>query len=420
MQVSHGDWSDFFAQPGVSSWGSNEWVPALEQLTPGDMVLAYQTDRNELVGLAKVDSFRRRGRHRDLYLESLEHIGAKVRPLKKVDPRIAAIPALQPGRIQTLYPISAADAKALLRAARAAGQGANPDSKLRFEERQLLGRTGVRQKLTKNTSRVVYFNNCHNRDHVALFGSGAFFDLGTSGRQGSQARNLPEGQLCVVAERARSDEIAFHWYSFAHETLLRDEQNRPDRVFFGRILATDVVAKSQAAGSVRYKALFKANGDLKNGSVFHHDIPTASVPAETTVGRHDGASRRRDGQVGGGFGNQVENKFVESAAIRAVIRSYKADGWSVRSVERERCGYDLECSRLGDVDNVEVKGVRGPEPCFIITTAEVEQARSNPSFVLFVVTEALTSSRKLKRFSGREFCRRFDLSAIQYRANLKH
>jgi hypothetical protein len=24
---------------------------------------------------------------------------------------------------------------------------------------------------------IVYFNNCHNRDHVALFGSGAFLTL---------------------------------------------------------------------------------------------------------------------------------------------------------------------------------------------------------------------------------------------------
>jgi hypothetical protein len=42
---------------------------------------------------------------------------------------------------------------------------------------------------------VVYFNNCDNRDHVGRFGSGAFFDLGTTGRQGTQARNLYPGQL---------------------------------------------------------------------------------------------------------------------------------------------------------------------------------------------------------------------------------
>jgi hypothetical protein len=57
------------------------------------MVIAYQTERNELVGLTKVDRFRRRGAHLDLYLEPLEEIGVKVRPLKKADSRIAGIPA---------------------------------------------------------------------------------------------------------------------------------------------------------------------------------------------------------------------------------------------------------------------------------------------------------------------------------------
>src|SRR5436305_105199 len=61
---------------------------------------------------------------------------------------------------------------------------------------------------------VVYFNNCHNRDHVALFGSGAFFDLGTTGRQGTQARDLQPGQPCVVAEWSPDKRIVFDWYSF--------------------------------------------------------------------------------------------------------------------------------------------------------------------------------------------------------------
>jgi hypothetical protein len=71
------------------------------------------------------------------------------------------------------------------------------------------------------------------------------------------------------------------------------------------------------------------------------------------------------------------------------------------------------------VENVEVKGVRGPQPCFIITAREVEQARQNGKFILMVVTSALSSSPKITRYSGAEFCRRFELSAIQFRAILQ-
>ncbi|MCC6683392.1 MAG: DUF3883 domain-containing protein [Phycisphaeraceae bacterium] len=117
-QVEHGDWADFFDIGTVTSWGSTEWVPPLEQLTSGDMVIAYQTERNELVGLAKVDRLRRRGQYLDLYLEPLERIGVKIRPLKKADSRIAAIPALQRGPVKTVYDLSAGDAIALLRAAK--------------------------------------------------------------------------------------------------------------------------------------------------------------------------------------------------------------------------------------------------------------------------------------------------------------
>jgi hypothetical protein len=80
---------------------------------------------------------------------------------------------------------------------------------------------------------------------------------------------------------------------------------------------------------------------------------------------------------------------------------------------------DLECSREGVVEDVEVKGVRGSLPCFIITAGEVEQARQNGKFYLLVVTSALSSSPKLTKYSGAEFCRRFELSAIQYRAVLQ-
>jgi hypothetical protein len=80
------------------------------------MVLAYQTDRNCLVGLVRFV------RHvgEEAYFQVVEEVNVKVRPLKKADPAIAAIPAFRPGPIRTLYAISERDALKLMEAARGA------------------------------------------------------------------------------------------------------------------------------------------------------------------------------------------------------------------------------------------------------------------------------------------------------------
>jgi hypothetical protein len=71
------------------------------------------------------------------------------------------------------------------------------------------------------------------------------------------------------------------------------------------------------------------------------------------------------------------------------------------------------------MEDVEVKGVRGSQPCFTITAGELDQALNNGRFFLAVVTSALSSSRRSTKYSGAEFCRRFKLSALQYRAVLQ-
>ncbi len=116
-QVAYGDWNDFFVDGRPDKWGSTEWIPALAQAKARDIILAYQTDRNELVGLAKVAALRRRGSHLDLILKPIKRIGVKVRPLKDLDTKIAAIEAFKPGPIRTLYPIDRAEVQRLLRVA---------------------------------------------------------------------------------------------------------------------------------------------------------------------------------------------------------------------------------------------------------------------------------------------------------------
>jgi len=116
-QRTYGDWAEVFASTEAQWWGTTKIVPELANARVGDMILAYQTDRNELVGTARVVAWKRQGPHKRLVLKPTRPIGVRVRGLKERSTRVAKIPALQPGPIRTLYPISTPDAKALLAAA---------------------------------------------------------------------------------------------------------------------------------------------------------------------------------------------------------------------------------------------------------------------------------------------------------------
>jgi tetratricopeptide (TPR) repeat protein len=120
--------------------------------------------------------------------------------------------------------------------------------------------------------------------------------------------------------------------------------------------------------------------------------------------------------LGAGFGSSPKNKEVEKAAIDFVMKQY--DGWNIQSVEKDKKGYDLICTKSSIVKNVEVKGVSGKEPAFIITANEVEQANKNPNFVLWVVTSALNSP-KGHCWTGCEMLSQFELKPIQYMARLR-
>lgn len=149
------------------------------------------------------------------------------------------------------------------------------------------------------------------------------------------------------------------------------------------------------------------------------DSSKPAQPATSTPNAAQTTSTEPATTLGAGFGNPVEIKQVELAAIQAVVKHYQTSGWSVRSVEREKCGFDLECTREPAVEQVEVKGVSGTAISFVITANEVKHARENSKFVLVVVTSALSVSPSLTRFSGEEFCKRFDLVTLQYKASLK-
>jgi hypothetical protein len=121
-QNAYGDWRDFFDErkehfdERKEQWGHTDWVRRhqLDQLEQGDLIIAYQTNRNEIVGLAEVWQSTKTDGY--LYLRPRIRIGVKVRPLK-ADPAIDAIKAFQPGVVQTIYSITGEEARQLLRAA---------------------------------------------------------------------------------------------------------------------------------------------------------------------------------------------------------------------------------------------------------------------------------------------------------------
>jgi len=125
---------------------------------------------------------------------------------------------------------------------------------------------------------VVYFNNCRCRDHAAIYGDGAFYDLNATGRQANEAVDLPVGQECVVATIARNKQIVFKWYSFLRETRLPDDTGTVCRAFFGDFRTAQVFSKKQAAREKLYSVFFNVRGHFKQQSTIPSPVPQKYRP----------------------------------------------------------------------------------------------------------------------------------------------
>jgi hypothetical protein len=92
------------------------------------------------------------------------------------------------------------------------------------------------------------------------------------------------------------------------------------------------------------------------------------------------------------FGDRATRDVVEAAAIRAVTEQYQSNGYTVTSVERDKCGWDLTCTaRDGRVEHIEVKGVAGSKPVILLTRNEHRSALHDAGWTLAVVTRAVTT-----------------------------
>lgn len=120
---------------------------------------------------------------------------------------------------------------------------------------------------------------------------------------------------------------------------------------------------------------------------------------------------------GAGFGNYESNKLVEAFAIRKVTYFYKARGYSVKSVERDKVGFDLKVYKGKLELHVEVKGIQGVKPEFILTANEKHGAAKDPQYRLAIVTNAKSRNYKLKILSGKRLLNAFKLTPISFKAS---
>ncbi len=111
------------------------------------------------------------------------------------------------------------------------------------------------------------FNNFRRRPHAELFGTTAFYDLMTTGKQASMAVDLPAGQHCCVATPTEDGGIEFGWFAFSRERLVADPADGVHvRVFFGDCLGTETLSREEAMATEPYAQFFNVNGHFKRPS----------------------------------------------------------------------------------------------------------------------------------------------------------
>ena len=114
------------------------------------------------------------------------------------------------------------------------------------------------------------------------------------------------------------------------------------------------------------------------------------------------------------FGSAEANAATEKAAVNYATKRLTAAGWSVRSVEVEKCGYDLFCERGAEELHVEVKGTQKGSSRFMITAGELRQAKTDPLFSLVWVSHALSASPISEQYSGSELLTVFEFTPLSY------
>lgn len=120
---------------------------------------------------------------------------------------------------------------------------------------------------------------------------------------------------------------------------------------------------------------------------------------DATPGGVLGADEEQTGRRGGKKGrtstpDHAHNAMVEEAAVNAVWDRYESDGYTLKSVETECLGWDLEATKGRQSIRLEVKGTSGSAIYFELTPNEYARLKEHgSSYRVCVVCEALTNPR---------------------------
>ncbi len=109
---------------------------------------------------------------------------------------------------------------------------------------------------------------------------------------------------------------------------------------------------------------------------------------------------------------------AEKLAMISVMAQYMREGWLVRSVDKSQVGYDLECTKDDAYEAVVIKSFTSDRESFAISAIEIENARSNKDFVLWVVSGA-AENPELRCLRGRELFEQFDLDPLAFAAKVR-
>jgi hypothetical protein len=119
---------------------------------------------------------------------------------------------------------------------------------------------------------TVLLNNCHRRNHKALFGPQAFFDLDTKEAHRRQLPGVVRGTECIVATPDTDGRIDFSFYSFSCEALMPDGHSNV-RVLFGDFVRTETLTREQARNTPPFSHLFASDGAFKQLSALRVTQP---------------------------------------------------------------------------------------------------------------------------------------------------
>lgn len=106
----------------------------------------------------------------------------------------------------------------------------------------------------------------------------------------------------------------------------------------------------------------------------------------------------------GGHPRQLDIKKrlqIEQRAIGTAVKWYEQRGYSVKSVEKENVGWDLEAHSTGHTILVEVKGLSGGVVSIGLTPNEyrvMSKPAKRPNYRIFVVTNALSKTPRPHEF----------------------